>query len=159
MSVIALDFDGTVIAQAPRGFYTKKDIGSEAVLKELVAKGHKLVLWTCRNNSRLNPYNYHLVDGKWRKETSLCEAVRWFLERGIPLAGINEYAPGKKIVGESAKVLADVVIDDTALGTPIKEDIVDVYSIRTGRKSKHPRETKYVDWDAARILLVEKGLL
>lgn len=159
MSVIALDFDGTLMALAPRGFYAKKDIGSEAVLKELVAKGHKLVLWTCRNNSRLNPYNYHLVGGKWREETSLGEAVRWFTERGIPLAGINSYAPGEKYIGKTAKILADVVIDDTALGTPIKEDIIDVYSIRTGRKSKHPRKTKYVDWDAARILLVEKGLL
>ena len=159
MSVIALDFDGTLTAIAPRGFYAKKDIGSEAVLKELVAKGHKLVLWTCRNNSKKNPYNYHLVGGKWREETSLGEAVRWFRERGIPLAGINEYAPGEKVVGKSTKVLADVVIDDTGLGTPIKEDTIDVYSIRTGRKSKSPRKTRYVDWEAARILLIEKGLL
>lgn len=159
MSVIALDFDGTLTALAPRGFYAKKDIGSEAVLKELVARGHKLVLWTCRNNSRKNPYNYHLVGGKWREETSLGEAIRWFSERDIPLAGVNSYEPGEKYIGKAAKILVDVLIDDTALGIPIKEDVVDVYSIRTGRKSKHQRKTKYVDWTAARSLLVEKGLL
>ena len=159
MSVIALDFDGTLVAQAPKGFYAKKDIGSEKVLKELVANGHSLVLWTCRNNSRLNPYNYHLVGKEWRKETSLGEAVRWFAERGIPLAGINSYTPGEKYIGKTNKVLADVLIDDTALGTPIKEDTVDVYSIKTGRKSSYPRKTKYVDWEKARILLVKKGLL
>ncbi len=159
MSVIALDFDGTLVAQAPHGFYAKKDIGSEKVLKELIEKGHKLVLWTCRNNSKSNPYNYHIVGKEWRKETSLGEAIRWFSDRGIPLAGINSYGPGEKFVGKSCKPLVDLIIDDTALGTPMKEDVVDVYSIRTDRKSRTPRKTKYVDWEKARILLVEKGLL
>ena len=56
--IIAVDFDGTLVCQAPHGFYCKKDIGSEAVLKELIEKGHKIILWTCRNNSKKNPYNY-----------------------------------------------------------------------------------------------------
>ena len=159
MSVIALDFDGTLVALAPHGFYAKKDIGSEEVLKELVKNGHSLVLWTCRNNSRTNPYNYHIIDHSWRKETSLGEAVRWFSDRKIPLVGINSYSAGEKFIGKSCKPLVDLIIDDTALGIPLKEDTVEVYSIRTGRKSKTPRKTRYVDWEKVRGLLIERGLL
>lgn len=159
MAVILVDADGTIFPRAPHGFYSKKDIGSEKVLKELVSKGHKLVLWTCRNNSVRNPYNYHLIDGKKRKESSLGEAVRWFAERGIPLEGINSYPEGEMYIGKSKKPLADVIIDDTAIGCPIKYDTIDVYSIRTGKKSMVQRKTVYVDWDKVRALLVEKGLL
>lgn len=159
MAIIATDFDGTVICQCPHGFFSKKDIGSEKVLKELVSKGHELVLWTCRNNSKKNPYNYHIVGKEWREETSLMEAARWFRERGIPLAGINAYEPGEKIIGKSLKPLADIIIDDTALGIPIIEDIIDVYSVKTGRKSRIKRKTRYVDWEKVRELLVERGLL
>ena len=62
-------------------------------------------------------------------------------------------------IGKSKKPLADVIIDDTAIGCPIKYDIIDVYSIRTGKKSTVQRKTVYVDWDKVRALLVEKGLL
>ena len=157
--IIAVDFDGTLVCQAPHGFYCKKDIGSEAVLKELIEKGHKIILWTCRNNSKKNPYNYHLVGKEWRKETSLKEAIRWFKERGIPLSGVNSYKPGEKFIGSSRKPLADLIIDDTALGVPVKNDLVDVYSVKTGRKSEIQRNTRYVDWEKARLLLIERGIL
>jgi len=160
MAVILVDGDGTCWPLAPHGFYSKKDIGSADVLKELVANGHEIVLWTCRNNSKTNPYNYHIRDNQWREETSLGEAVRWFRDRDIPLAGINSYKPGEKFVGKANKPLGDIIIDDTAIGTPMIEDeYVDVYSIRTGRKSSYPRKTRYVDWKAVRALLVKKGLL
>ena len=158
MAVILVDGDGTCWPQVPHGFYSKKDIGSAEVLRELVEKGHEIVLWTCRNNSKSNPYNYHIRDKSWRKETSLGEALRWFRDQGIPLAGVNSYAPGEKFIGKTQKPLGDVIIDDTAIGTPIIEDEVDVYSVRTGRKS-FPRKTKYVDWKKVRLLLIEKGLL
>jgi hypothetical protein len=159
MAVILVDGDGTCWPQAPHGFYSKKDIGSAAVLKELVNHGHQLVLWTCRNKSKKNPYNYHLKDKSWRKETSLDEALRWFKDRDIPLAGINAYLPGEKYIGRTQKPLADLIIDDTALGIPVIEDEVDVYSVKTGRKSACPRKTKYVDWGKVKTLLVERGLL
>lgn len=159
MAVILIDGDGTCWPQVPHGFYSKVDIGSEAVLKELVAKGHKLVLWTCRNDSKENPYNYHLVDKTWREETSLGEAIRWFKDRDIPLAGINSYSPGEEFIGESAKPLADIIIDDTALGIPLREELVEVYSIKTNKKSKYLRRSKFVDWDKVRGLLVSIGIL
>lgn len=158
MAVILLDGDGTCWAKVPHGYYSKDDIGSERVLKELVAAGHQLVLWTCRNNSRKNPYNYHL-DGGWRRETSLGEAVRWFNDRGIPLSGINSYPPGELLVGKTLKPLGDVIIDDTALGVPIKESEVSLYSVRTNRPKGKKFKTQYVDWDAVEALLKERGLL
>ena len=159
MAIILCDFDGTCIPLAPHGFYSKKNIGAVDVLSDLVKKGHKIVLWTCRNNSKKNPYNYHLVGGKWRKETSLGEATRWFRENGIPLEGINTYRKGEEKIGKSLKPLADLIIDDTALGCPTINDTIDVYSIRTGKKSKVQRHTRYVDWEKVRKLLEEKGLL
>jgi hypothetical protein len=159
MAIILCDFDGTCIPQTPHGFFSKKDIGSAEVLHDLVKNGHKIVLWTCRNNSKKNPYNYHLVGGKWRKETSLGEATRWFREHGIPLDGVNTYLPGEKKIGKSLKPLADIIIDDTAIGCPTVSDIIDVYSVRTGRKSRVQRKTRYVDWNKVRTLLQDKGLL
>ena len=47
---IAVDFDGTCVSNAFP--YIGKDIGSVPVLKKLVEKGHKLILYTLRSNNR-----------------------------------------------------------------------------------------------------------
>ena len=64
--IILVDFDGTIIPQLPYNGICDIDTGAERVLKRLVSSGHLLVLWTCRNNSRENPYNY--VNGIYRGE-------------------------------------------------------------------------------------------
>lgn len=102
--IIAVDFDGTVVTHE----YPKigKDVGAAPVLKKLVEKGHKLILYTMRSGKELD------------------EAVEWFKERNIPLYGVNEN-PSQSSWTSSPKVYANLYIDDATLGayliTPQKE--------------------------------------
>ncbi len=96
-AIIALDFDGTVVTHA----YPEvgEDIGAVPVLKELVAQGDKLILWTMRHDQLLE------------------DAVAWFHKHEIPLWAINEN-PTQERWTTSPKIHADLVIDDSALGCP-----------------------------------------
>jgi len=107
--IIAIDFDGTCV----RNEYPDigESIGAEPVLKDLVAAGHKLILWTVRSG------------------VSLAEAVRWFRIAGIPLWGINEN-PNQKNWSHSPKAHADIFIDDRALGCPLLQGYADWREIR-----------------------------
>ena len=73
---IAIDFDGTCVTHEYP--YLGTDIGAEPVLKELVAAGHKLILYTMRSD-------------KLEKI-----AVEWFKERNIPLYAVNINPEQKK---------------------------------------------------------------
>ena len=96
--MIAVDFDGTCVTHE----YPKvgRFIGAEGVLHDLVAEGHKLILWTMRSGEYL------------------ADAVRWFDERKIPLLGVNEN-PTQKEWTQSPKACAQLYIDDAALGVPL----------------------------------------
>lgn len=98
---IAIDFDGTVVTHD----YPKigKDIGAVPVLKELINKGHSLILFTMRSG------------------TTLSNAVEWFSNNRIPLHGI-QYNPTQAIWTCSNKCYAQLYIDDAALGCPLKTD-------------------------------------
>jgi len=94
---LAIDFDGTCTDNA------WPDIGQDVpgaveALHELSAQGHQLILWTCREGQTLD------------------EAVQWFADRQIDLAGVNE-APGQ--TPGQRKVWADIYIDDKAAGAPL----------------------------------------
>ncbi len=107
--ILAIDFDGTCVEHAFPA------VGKEMpyaviVLKELVEAGHKLILWTCREN--------HPTDDK-RK--FLDHAVAWFEEHGIKLHSVNctavedefrDILPGTTI----RKAYAQIYIDDRNLG-------------------------------------------
>ncbi len=96
--IIAVDFDGTCVThEFPN---EGKDIGAQEVLKELVAKGHKLILYTMRSGATL--------------ET----AIQWFLKNGISLYGI-QYNPEQALWTSSNKCYAQLYIDDAALGCPL----------------------------------------
>ena len=98
---IAVDFDGTCVTHDyPR---VGKDIGAIPVLKALVQKGHKLILWTMRSGIGLEA------------------AVNWFKENDIPLYGI-QINPGQQSWTSSPKAYAQLYIDDAALGCYLKED-------------------------------------
>jgi hypothetical protein len=75
--------------------------GAVEVLKALNAKGHRLILFTMRSGSKLDA------------------AVRWFKERKIELWAVNNN-PEQKSWTESVKVHADLYIDDSAVGCPLK---------------------------------------
>ena len=117
--IIAVDFDGTIVTHA----YPEigEDIGAIPVLKELVEAGHKLILLTMRDKEEL------------------LAAVEYVQSKGVALYGINKN-PAQHSWTSSAKVYANIYIDDAALGCPIKWDM----SI-----SNRP----FVDWTKVRELL------
>ena len=123
-AIIAIDFDGTVVTHA----YPEigDDAGAVPVLKELVANGCRLILFTMRSGSLLK------------------EAEAWFKANKIPLMDSNRNKEQSRWTS-SPKVHADLYIDDSALGTPLKYEI------------DYPRP--YVDWEKARTMLIEYGLI
>lgn len=98
--IIAVDFDGTCVThEYPE---VGKDVGAVETLHELVAKGHKIMLWTMRSGKELD------------------DAVEWFEQNDIPLWGINENPTQNW--STSHKQYAHLYIDDTALGCPLRHD-------------------------------------
>lgn len=99
--IICVDFDGTCVTHEYPDI--GKEIGATEVLKELINKGHKIILFTMRSGKELQ------------------DAVDWFRERNIPLFGIN-MNPEQYIWTSSPKPYAHLYIDDAAFGCPIKYD-------------------------------------
>jgi hypothetical protein len=95
---IAIDFDGTCVTHE----YPKigKDIGAVPVLKQLVERGHRLILYTMRSGKQLD------------------EAVNWFSANGIKLYA-KQYNPTQRNWTSSNKCYAQLYIDDAALGCPL----------------------------------------
>jgi hypothetical protein len=100
--IIAVDFDGTCVTHE----YPEigRDIGAQPVLKEMVAKGHQLILWTMR-------------DG-----ICLAQALDWFKRNDIPLGSVNEN-PNQVVWTDSPKAYAQLYIDDAAYGAPLIEGL------------------------------------
>ncbi len=140
--VINLDFDGTCVThEFPR---VGKNIGAERVLKRLVENGHQLILFTLRSDRKeAKP----VIDSSIQNVTGkfLSDAVRWFKENNIPLYGIQSN-PTQHNWTTSPKSYAEMMIDDSALGCPLKYD----FSI-----SKRP----FVDWNQVEKMLEDKNLI
>jgi len=96
--VVCIDFDGTLVEHCYP--LIGEDIGAVPILKELLAAGHKLILFTMRSGTQLD------------------EAVEWCAKRDIKLYGINEN-PQQKSWTASPKAYANLYIDDAALGVPL----------------------------------------
>ncbi len=96
--VIAVDFDGTCTTHAFP--LIGEDIGAVEVLKELVANGHKLILYTMRS-------------GDTQKQ-----AEQWFEKNGIELYA-SQKNPSQSHWTKSPKCYAELYIDDAALGIPL----------------------------------------
>lgn len=148
-----IDFDGTVVYHVPQGV-CPIDTGATKVLKRLIKKGHNLVLWTCRNSSPDNPYNF--VNGKPKVPDSLGEALDWFKSKGIPLYGVNEVPDSDRMVGTSRKPLYDFLIDDLNIGTPLKFKMVPCHLYEGGTKLV---KAHCVDWEKIEKMLEERGIL
>jgi hypothetical protein len=96
--IIAIDFDGTCVThEYPE---VGEDIGAAPVIKKLVDKGHKIILFTMRSGE------------------SLDAAIAWFYEHDIPLFGVNRN-PEQHTWTSSPKPYANIYIDDAALGAPL----------------------------------------
>ncbi len=138
---IVVDFDGTCTTHDfPK---LGKDIGAIPVLKKLVANGHKLILFTMRSDKQKEqtmPDGYKMHGGDFLKQ-----AVNWFRENDIPLYGI-QINPTQSHWTSSPKAYGQLIIDDAALGCPLKMDTT---------ISNRP----FVDWVKVEILLIEQGLI
>lgn len=95
---IAVDFDGTIVEHR----YPK--IGSEKpfaiqTLQQLQKEGHRLILFTAREGELLE------------------KAVKFCRERGLDFYAVNSNEPEKALFSRrTAKVIADIYIDDRNLG-------------------------------------------
>lgn len=141
---IIIDFDGTCVTHDfPK---IGKEIGAASVLKELVEKGHNLILFTMRSDleqKKIDPFvNPRIINVQGKH---LSNAVNWFVKNQIPLYGIQTN-PTQQSWTSSPKAYGQLIIDDTALCCPLKFD--ESYSNRP-----------FVDWDLVRVLLVRNGLL
>lgn len=139
--IIAVDFDGTCVShEFPE---VGKDIGSERVLKRLVDKGHKLILYTMRSNveSPKSPDPNIIKKGG----DYLTDAVNWFNKNNIELYGIQTN-PTQKEWTHSPKCYAELYIDDAALGIPL---------ILDQKVSNRP----FVNWSEVEVLLLQRNIL
>jgi len=138
---ICLDFDGTCVThEFPK---VGNDIGAVPVLKALVKKGHRLILFTMRSDIEhpvATSEEILPVGGRY-----LTDAVNWFEQNDIPLYGIQSN-PTQKSWTHSPKAYGQMYIDDAALGCPLAFDI---------KMSSRP----FVFWYAVEEELKERGIL
>ena len=102
MSIFAVDFDGT-ICENKYPYIGDPKIEMIEKLKSLKSNGHKLILWTCRSDERLN------------------EAVEWCKQFNLIFDTVNSnpHYEISKWNNNPRKVGADYYIDDKSL-TPEK---------------------------------------
>jgi hypothetical protein len=140
--VILIDFDGTCVTHKfPE---VGNDIGAVPVLKELVNKGHKLILFTMRSNR----ITFSETPKGIIPDTQghfLNNAIQWFIDNGISLYGVQSN-PRQHTWTESPKAYGQLMIDDIGLGIPLKED-PDLCT------------RPFVDWVKVRELLIQKNIL
>ena len=139
---IAVDFDGTCVKHNfPK---LGEEIGAAPVLRELVANGHFLILYTVRSDNKgikvdtSSDPTLHPFGGNY-----LTQAVEWFKKHDIPLYGIQSN-PSQRQWTTSPKCYAQLYIDDAALGCPLIQP-----------KGERP----YVDWDTVRKMLVDQKII
>lgn len=137
---IVIDFDGTCVThEFPN---VGKEIGAVPILKKLVDKGHRLILFTMRSDVVDVPSPE--LPGKFTGNF-LSDAIIWFREREILLYGIQSN-PIQKSWTTSPKAYGQLYIDDAALGCPLIFD-------------SNYSEKPYVDWYGVEKILIERGIL
>ena len=146
--IIAIDFDGTCVAhEFPK---VGRNIGAQPVLKELIANGHQLILFTMRSDI-VNPTGedneLHLKSGNY-----LSDALSWFKLYEIPLYGIQAN-PTQHTWTTSPKAYAQLYIDDAALGCPLLHG--NFGENGEGEYFDRPR----VDWNAVREMLIGMDII
>jgi len=98
---IAVDFDGTIVENRYPQIGEERPYATD-VLKKLIEKRHKLVLWTVRRGEELEA------------------ALNWCRERGVEFYAVNDEAAEmlreERSQNLSCKLNADVFIDDRNIG-------------------------------------------
>lgn len=123
-----IDFDGTcVLEQFPKVGPDVPD--AVRVLKTLVEKGYRLILWTARSDKLLQ------------------DAIDWFKKHGIELYAVNKDPHPLEGWPIPRKVIPAWYIDDRNLGTPMK-------TVFDNGKS-----FEVVDWNSIEDLLKQKNII
>jgi hypothetical protein len=142
---ILIDFDGTCVTHDSHNFpKVGKDIGAVPVLKELVSKGHRLILFTMRGTHTGDDVKSPIT-GSPTPNGGLKEALAWFEENDIPLYGVQTN-PTQAEWTNSPKAYGQLMIDDTALGAPLKYD-------------PSMCDRPFIDWQEAYFYLKATGVL
>lgn len=96
--IIAVDFDGTLANTDATRIYAP----NTKLINYLIDRrknGNKVILWTCREGSRLD------------------QAVNWCKEHGLEFDAVNDNLPGYKILGlNPRKIIANMYIGDDCAG-------------------------------------------
>lgn len=147
---INIDFDGTCVKHAFPNI--GEDIGAVPVLKKLVAAGHKLILFTMRSNDIIE------TEDGIKTNMYLSDAIDWFKQNGIELYGVQKN-PTQHIWTSSPKSYAEMMIDDSALGCPLKQDKRLVPVLHPQLPRHEPLGRPYVDWVKVEEMLTKRGLI
>lgn len=100
-SVLAIDFDGTIVENAYPNL-GQPNPGAIEVLRELLDKGYRLLLFTMREGEALQ------------------QAVVYCNGNNIDFLGINENPEQAEWAPTSRKVFANLYIDDAGAGIPLR---------------------------------------
>lgn len=139
---IVIDFDGTCVShEFP---LVGKEIGAVKVLKKLVKNGHRLILFTMRSD---RPVGGSTGDPTISDVTGmfLTDAVSWFNKNNIPLYGVQKN-PTQINWTTSPKAYGQLIIDDAALGCPLKKDLL-------------ISERPFADWEKINEYLISNEIL
>ncbi len=114
---IAVDFDGTIVEHRYPEIGKEKPFAIQC-LKQLQQEGNRLILWTSREGKLLE------------------DAVAFCHERGLDFYAVNSNQPDDALFKHpSAKVIADVYIDDRNLGG-IPDDWGVIYEMITKKRAE-----------------------
>ena len=152
--IVGVDFDNTICVDEWQEIGALIP-GAIETIKELRAKGHKIVLYTQRNDDYYcycpELIEYGKKHGKSFKDTVnlLSPAVKLLSDEGISLDAINENPWFEaKCHDCGRKVYFDVLIDDHCAGIP-----------RKTIKNSKGEWCETVDWYALREWLKREGIL
>lgn len=108
--VIGIDFDGTCVRSA-FPYVGETMPGCVETLHYFNQRGHKLILWTCREYAEYQGINL------------LKQALNWFRHNKIELYAVNENPDVRQYCYPvSRKCHVDLIIDDHALFIPKKSN-------------------------------------
>jgi hypothetical protein len=99
--IIGIDFDGSCVEEGYFPLVGPTLPYAVEILKLLVEKKHKLILWTVRGSN----------------DNNVVPAIKWFHDNGIKLSAVNNNLPESDF-SNSKKIYYDILIDDKSLGTP-----------------------------------------
>lgn len=105
--ILAIDFDGTIVNhEFPKIGYLKPY--AKQVIQRWKEEGHKIIIWTCRNQSEPE-------HPEWT-QAPISAVIEFLNKNKIPFDTVNSDVPNLGFWLQSRKVYADVYIDDRNMG-------------------------------------------